>query len=124
MEQILKSKKYMVFCEPCSYKAIIDKDESDLVEIKTSPIPGGIPELDAKTGKTKNKPQKTQSKKFKCPKCGRGIVIKELQGAHANAIKQRDAKIEAQKIEDDRKQRLQDGKPFERLNSEESEGKL
>lgn len=111
-----KAKRLMIFCEPCAYKMIIQNEESmeDLVEIKTSPIPGGIPEIDLKTNKTKTKPQKKQAKKFKCPKCGRGVVAKELQGAHAVAIKQQQNKLEAQKIEEDKRKRIEDGKPLER----------
>jgi hypothetical protein len=54
MEQPKKTKRIIIFCEPCAFKTIIEKEETvnDFVEIKTSPIPGGIPELDPKTGKT------------------------------------------------------------------------
>lgn len=115
-----KNKRIIIYCEPCAFKTIIEKEDTvnDFVEIKTSPIPGGVPELDPKTGKTKIKSNTKQNKKYKCPKCGRGVVAKELQGAYVTAIKQIEAKNEAQKIEADRKQRLQDGTPIERTNLE------
>jgi hypothetical protein len=116
-------KKMMVFCEPCSFKMILENDQipENLVEIKTSMIPGGIPELDSKTGKTKLKPQNKQNKRYKCPKCGRGLVTKELQGAYLTTIKQIEQKAEIQKMEEDRKKRLEDGKPFERSNENSQE---
>ena len=112
----------MIFCESCAFKQIIPKnpDDCDLVEIKTSAIPSGAPILDPRTGKAKERPQKTQAKKYKCPRCGRGVVAKEVQGAIAKAIKLRDAKTEAERQENDRKKRIQDGLPPERPNLESS----
>jgi hypothetical protein len=111
-----KNKAKMIFCEPCSFKMILDSDDmpDNLVEIKTSPIPGGIPVFDAKSGKTKVKSNHKQNKKFKCPKCGRGVVIKELQAAYTNTIKQIDEKQEKEKLENDRKKRIEDGMPIEK----------
>ncbi len=111
-----KSKAKMIFCEPCSFKMILDGDDmpDNLVEIKTSPIPGGIPFIDAKSGKTKTKSNTKQSPKFKCPKCGRGVVVKELQSAYQNTIKQIKDREEKEKIESDRKKRIEDGTPIEK----------
>jgi hypothetical protein len=105
----------MIFCEPCSYKMIIESDSNlNLSEIPTSPIPGGVPELDPKTGKAKIKNSTPQAKKYKCPRCGRGASVKELQPAYASALKKIDEQKEQERIALDRKQRLEDGKPIEK----------
>jgi hypothetical protein len=72
-------KKYQFYCEICNYKRITDgTDIQDLVEIKTSPIPSGIPKRDFETKKVViSKPIK-QKRKFKCPQCGRVISPKKL----------------------------------------------
>lgn len=108
----MNNKRKMIFCEPCAYKQIIDpKEEPDLVVIPTSPIQQGIPQLDQATGKTKLRPAKPQNKKYKCPKCGRGVVVKELLGAYSSLMKKLDDETERKKAEEDRLQRLKDGMP-------------
>ena len=40
-------KLYKLYCEICNWKRITDgSDIQDLYEIKTSPIPGGVPKYD------------------------------------------------------------------------------
>lgn len=108
-------KRKMIFCEPCSFKMIIEPDQTpDLIEIKTSKIPGKIPEIDPATGKTKVYPEKKQILKYKCPKCGRGVIVKELQAAYTKTYKQLDDKLEKERVDADRKKRLEDGKPPEK----------
>ena len=80
--------------------------------MNVSPIPGGIPALDQDTGKTKTKHQILQNKKDKCPKCGRGVVVKQLQEAYSSTIKKIKQKDEEEKFEEDRKKRIEDGKPL------------
>ena len=43
-----KKNNKMIFCESCSFKIIIQDDMylESFTDIKTSPIPGGIPALD------------------------------------------------------------------------------
>lgn len=110
-----KSKK-IIFCEPCSFKMIIDEENisKELTQIKTSSIQGRIPELNLKTNKTEHKPVKNQTKKVKCPRCGRGVVVKDIQGAYEKTIKEREERTEQQKQELDKKQRIEDGKPLEK----------
>lgn len=119
-------KRKMIFCEPCSYKRILEANETpeDLFSIKVSPVPGGIPELDPVTGKTKVKPVTDQTKKLKCPRCGRGVVVKDLQPAYANAFKQIDDKAEKERLEADRKKRLEDGEPSKKKADSDFYGKL
>lgn len=110
------SKKKLFFCEFCSFKMILEEENfsKELVEIKTSSIQTNIPKLNEKTGKIEIKPEKNQNKKFKCPRCGRGVAIKELQGAYKKTLKDIEEKSEKQKQEVDKKQRIEDGKPLEK----------
>lgn len=120
MEKRKVNKKMMIFCEPCSFKLIMEENQipENLVEIKSCSVQGGIPEIDPKTGRIKTKKEINQSKKYKCPKCGRGTILKQLQGAYVSTIKQIESKEEAKKREEEYKQRIEDGKPLERTNLE------
>lgn len=115
-------KRKMIFCEPCSFKMILEAgtEPEGLVKIPTAPIPGGVPELDPKTGTTKVKAAIQQSPRYKCPKCGRGVVLKDLQQAYTKTFKQIDERAERQKLEADRQKRLEDGKPLSKDVGEES----
>ena len=87
-------KTYQLYCEICGYKRITDgSDIADLHEIKTSPVPRGVPFLN-KEGSKQTTPQlhgpgiesteivvpqsQKQVKKFKCPKCGRVITARKI----------------------------------------------
>ncbi len=88
-------KTYQLFCDYCGYKRITDgSDIGDLREIKQSPIPGGSPILDplgkkevkvelhqpaSNTNGTIAPKPVPQRKKFKCPKCGRVIMARQIQ---------------------------------------------
>lgn len=96
---------------------MITSDEpkaENLVEIKTSPIPGGSPVLDPKTKKAKSKPDIKRSKKFKCPQCGRGVIAKKLPDVHANAYKSVDDERRKREEDAEKRRRLEDGKPHVR----------
>ena len=70
-------KLYQLYCEICNWKRITDgSDIGDLFELKTSPIPAGIPKLDSETKKTTTKKPLARTKKFRCPKCGRGWMVR------------------------------------------------
>lgn len=117
-----KIEKWMVYCEPCSHKQIItneDPTSADLTEIKNSDVPGGSPFLDKKTSKTITKPSSPQSKKFKCPNCGRGVIAKKLPSVYENAYKIIEKEKEKKKKEEDKKKRIEDGKPL--IRDKESE---
>lgn len=46
MPKIEKHKRWLIFCEPCTYKRILNTDQpEDMVSIKVSPVPGKIPQL-------------------------------------------------------------------------------
>jgi predicted RNA-binding Zn-ribbon protein involved in translation (DUF1610 family) len=73
-------KTYQLYCEICGYKRISDgSDVHDLLEIKTSPIPGGVPFVDPQTKKIIVPKSQNQRKKFRCPKCGRIIMARQIQ---------------------------------------------
>lgn len=120
------AKRMMLFCEPCGYKRILEAEElpKDLPEIKSCAVQTNIPTIDSVTNKainvpvvdpkTKqlvNKSERPQPKKFKCPKCGRGVRLKELLKPFATALEKVDKEKELQRLEADKQQRLKDGIP-------------
>jgi len=118
-KQIIK--RWFVFCEPCSYKQIITADEpltDDLVEIKTSAVPRGGPVVDPESKKVKNAPSINQPKRVKCPSCGRGVVVKKLPDVYANAYKAVDEEARRQQEAEEKKKRIEDGKPHIRTSEE------
>ena len=89
-------KFYQFYCGNCGYKRFTKGDDiQDLIEVKTSPIPRGSPQLDPLAKKTMTPaginqpaiiatgittpPSIKQCKKFKCPKCGFVIKAKQLK---------------------------------------------
>lgn len=72
-------KLYQFYCEICNWKKITDGiGTQELIELKTSPIPGGIPILDPFTGNVTTSKSIKQKRKFKCPQCGRIVTAKLL----------------------------------------------
>jgi predicted RNA-binding Zn-ribbon protein involved in translation (DUF1610 family) len=74
-------KTYLLYCEICNYKKITNASGDSLTEIKTSPLMTEAPKLDPETKRGKPAKFKSQKKRFKCPKCGRAIFPRKLQGA-------------------------------------------
>jgi DNA-directed RNA polymerase subunit RPC12/RpoP len=73
-------KQYQILCEHCGYKRFTDgTDVKDLVEVKTSAIPRGVPYIDPVTKKLTTPPPMKQVKKFKCPKCGYVVKPRQIQ---------------------------------------------
>lgn len=161
MPRMEKIKRWLVFCEPCAYKRILNTDRpEDMTSIKVSPVPGKIPQLnqpnmkfhpvsidtlteqgwkqtggDGKThfifelnGQTKvlvydkndwkesiqNLPMQKQCSKVKCPKCGRGVVIKALPDVYAKSYDEIDAREQKAREEADRRKRIEDGTPLKK----------
>lgn len=114
-------KKLMLYCEPCAYKRLIMPEEqiSDLVEIPSVPIPGGAPVLKPGETKAKPRPQAEQPKKYKCPKCGRGVRVKEMLAPYAKAVDQKLKVKEKEERDKARLQRIKDGQPPERNKDDE-----
>lgn len=74
-----KLKLYSIYCEPCGFKKLTDgSDVAGLVPYKQSRIPGGMPYRDQATGQIVTPPSRPNSKKFKCPKCGRVVTVRKV----------------------------------------------
>lgn len=74
------NKLYQLYCEICNWKKITDgSDVDDLYQIKTSPLPGGVPKRDAVTKKVVVPESKKQPTKFRCPSCGRVVIPRKLE---------------------------------------------
>jgi predicted RNA-binding Zn-ribbon protein involved in translation (DUF1610 family) len=72
-------KHYQLYCDSCNYKRITDgTDIQDLIPVKTSSIQQGIPYIDPLTKKTVTPPYKPQKLRFKCPKCGKVIMARQI----------------------------------------------
>lgn len=65
---------YALHCD-CGFHKTTDGTDFKLVEIKQSPTPSGLPVL--LDGKIVTPPIHPRAKKFKCPKCGRGITARK-----------------------------------------------
>lgn len=71
---------YMLYCEICNWKKVSDgSDIKKMIELQTSPIPGSPPTLDPVTKKTIIHKNKKQTRRFKCPQCGRVIIPRKLK---------------------------------------------
>jgi len=78
-------KYYQFYCDFCGYKRMTDgSDIQDLVPVKQSPIPAGVPYLDPVTKKTVTPKSYNRPKKFKCPQCGRVISARKINMEQTN----------------------------------------
>lgn len=112
-----KTKKYMVYCEPCNYRSLIEErweGDSHLTVIPTSKIQSNIPMLDPSTKKTLSKPLIERAKMYKCPKCGRGIRAKQMFVPYLKTLEQVERKEQEERSKEDYEQRIRDGMPLER----------
>ena len=101
-------KLYQLYCEICGWKRITDgSDISDLYEIKCADMPTGAPKYDTLEKKTVVPPLKKRLRKFRCQKCGRGVVPRKIQNPQAEL----DAKLE--------KERMQEQRELERQEEQE-----
>ena len=118
-------KRWLLYCEPCSFKKIILENDStdDLTEIPLAKTPGGSPTMDEKGKKTvvpsadgltppvemheiKSHPGIERNKMFKCPQCGRGVTSKKLPDLYVKSIQaEEDLK---QKVQDEERKKLQE----------------
>ncbi len=82
---------YIIYCEPCNYKKIIENpNEVGLIGVATSPVPGRIPILDPETNKTKTFDHVTTMPKYKCPNCGRAVILKKFNVPKGKSIDKSD----------------------------------
>jgi len=74
-----KLKLYSIYCEPCGFKRLTDgSDVAGLIPYRQSAIPGGSPYRDLATGQIVTPQARPNSKKFKCPKCGRVVTVRKV----------------------------------------------
>jgi predicted RNA-binding Zn-ribbon protein involved in translation (DUF1610 family) len=74
-----KLKLYSIHCEICGFKKLTDgSDVAGLVPYKQARIPGGSPYRDPATGEIVTPMSRPNSKKFKCPKCGRVVTVRKV----------------------------------------------
>lgn len=110
-----ETKRFLVFCEPCAYKKIVTEDElKTLPTIKRADIQGHINELDKQTRKIIKKPPIKKNMLTKCPKCGRGVIVKNLPPSYTSAFDQKDKVSKQTQEEEAWLARLKDGTPEKR----------
>lgn len=106
------TKRHMMYCEPCGHKSIIEPNaKPNLPEAKSCPIQTGIPMIDPAAKQTVYKPFVEQPPKFKCPRCGRAVRVRELLQPYSDAIKVVEKEKEERRVKEDRQRRFEDGKP-------------
>jgi transposase len=110
------NKRSILFCEPCSFKKIIESDEdaATLVECKTSPVQLHLPTLDPTTLKPVVSKFQPQAKRYKCPKCGRVAKVRELFKPFQELLKAADQQKAKDTLEEEKRKRFEDGKPPEK----------
>jgi predicted RNA-binding Zn-ribbon protein involved in translation (DUF1610 family) len=86
----MSTRLYRLYCEYCNWNLVTDgtdKAAKCLKEMVVAEVPGGSPKIDPETKKIVLPKSKKPKKKFKCPKCGRGItprIIKEANAEETN----------------------------------------
>jgi DNA-directed RNA polymerase subunit RPC12/RpoP len=82
------ARTYIIYCEPCGYKKVIDDlDNIGLTDVKTSTVQGRIPVLDKETKKTKTFSHITTIPKYKCPRCGRAVTLRKYNVPKSPEVK-------------------------------------
>lgn len=98
----MANKLYRLYCEICNWKKITDgKDVDGILEIKTSPIPGGIPQLDPETKEIKTSKSKKQPKKLRCPKCGRVVIPREINDPQTEADEKKEMEKRKEQLDEE-----------------------
>ncbi len=73
------SKTYVIYCEPCGFKKIIENPlDVGLTKYPASNIQGRIPVLNPENRKTETFEFIQPMPKFKCPNCGRTVILKKF----------------------------------------------
>lgn len=84
---------YRLYCEYCNWIKITDGSNVRLIEFQTSPIPGGMPKKDPISDELILPKSQKQTKRFKCPACGRLVIPKQIKDPQGEI----DDKIELEK---------------------------
>jgi len=104
-----KSQKKLIFCDFCSFRKILNNadDLKNFNIIKNAKIQSKLPDIKNKKIVTKN-----NKDMIKCPSCGRGILVKNLNGSHLETINKIKTKEQKEKEENEFRKRIEDGKPI------------
>lgn len=106
----VRTKRWMIFCEPCSFKKIIVEGvDTNMIKMSLADVPGGSPILDPVTKTVTERKAIPRNKAFKCPQCGRGVISKALPDVYVSAYKEREQQQEKENYERERQQRIEDG---------------
>lgn len=71
--------RFQIYCQYCGTSKIVSdkKDITGLKEIPRKDVPGGVPYYDHEKKQIVEKKTLPQAKMFKCPTCGRGVIVKK-----------------------------------------------
>ena len=87
----MSRKLYQLYCQYCNWKKITDGSDIDnLVEMKTSPVPGAAPKWDGENKKIITYKPTPQPRKFKCEKCGRAVIPDKIADPQDKVDDQKD----------------------------------
>jgi len=93
----MSKKFYRLYCEICNWKLIVDSTQSvDLYEMKSPPIPGGIPKYNETEKEIVVPKEKEMPRKFRCPQCGRVVIPRKVSNPQEKVERHQEA-IEAEK---------------------------
>ena len=85
----MPTKTYQLYCDMCHWKRITDgSNVRDLKEIKLSNLQKNIPKLDKETRHLAPGEILKQPKRFRCPKCGRQIIPRQINNPQAKIDEQ------------------------------------
>lgn len=97
---------YQFLCANCGWKKITESTEIGLAEVKSSPIPRGIPHMDPVTGDMITPKFLKPKKKYKCPNCGQVISPKTIENPQEVVEQKMNMEKRIQKrLENDEKER-------------------
>ena len=99
---------YQLFCNNCCWKRINENlNVKDLVEIKTTDVPKGIPHIDPVNGEMIVPKSLKRNKKYRCPNCGFAIIPRKIENPQEDVVQSMDIQKRIQKrLENDEKERV------------------
>jgi hypothetical protein len=88
---------YRFYCEICNWNLVTDGADPPLHEIKTSPVPGGLPKINPEDKKITTPKSKTRLRKFRCPQCGRVVTAKKIENPQEKIEQYQDEVVSEQR---------------------------
>lgn len=99
----MSKKKYLLMCNSCDYKKVTDAEGvQKLYEYPTNQVQKGIPLKNEETGKLDQPQMLPVKRKFRCEKCGRAIVAREIADVQANLDQKLELERRMKEIEDEK----------------------